>query len=284
MTAAGRLDKGGSHSTLATLGRLRGNLAAALARLGRPPRGAGRRRSILPAPGPLWLGVAACIVLVGAAMAFLDTWAIERTKLLPLPVVQAFNEITDFGTSGWFLWPIGLILLAVAMLARPALGRITNAVLIAVMVRLQFLFLAIALPGLTITVAKRLIGRVRPSELGPFQYFPLSWRSDYASLPSGHSTTAFAAAIAIGALCPRARLPLWIYAATIALSRVVITAHFPSDVIAGAFVGGFGALLVRNFFALRRLAFTVGPDGRIAPWPGPSLQRIKRVARRVAAH
>jgi undecaprenyl-diphosphatase len=283
MTTADRPARRGAHPIVAKLRRTGKNLAGSFALLGRPPRGAGKR-SILPATGPLCLGIAVAIVAVAAAMIFLDAWAIERTRLLPLSVVAAFNEITDFGTSGWFLWPIGLILLAVAALATPALGRFTNAVLIAIMVRLEFLFLAIALPGLTFTIVKRLIGRVRPSDLGPFQYHPFSWRSDYASLPSGHSTTAFSAAIAIGALCPRARLPLWIYAVTIALSRVVITAHFPSDVIAGAVVGGLGALLVRNFFALRRLAFTVRPDGRIGPWPGPSLQRIKRVARRIAAH
>ena len=67
----------------------------------------------------------------------------------------------------------------------------------------------------------------------------------------------------------------------IALSRVVLTAHYPSDVIAGAVVGTCGALLVRRWFAARRLAFAAGPDGRIRALPGPSLQRIKRVAGRL---
>ena len=113
------------------------------------------------------------------------------------------------------------------------------------------MFLAIALPGLFVTVVKGLIGRVRPSELGPFIYSPWSWQHEYASLPSGHATAAFAAAIAIGALWPKARVPFWIFAAVIAVSRVVIQAHFVSDVIAAAFVGGFGAILVRNWFAAR---------------------------------
>ena len=74
-------------------------------------------------------------------------------------------------------------------------------------------------------------------------------------MPSGHATTAFAALVAIGAIFPQARALMWIYAVLIALSRVVITAHHPSDVIAGAIVGAVGALLVRNWFAARRLGF-----------------------------
>ena len=61
-------------------------------------------------------------------------------------------------------------------------------------------------------------------------------------MPSGHATTAFAALVAIGAIFPQARALMWIYAVLIALSRVVVTAHHPSDVIAGAIVGAAGAL------------------------------------------
>ena len=100
---------------------------------------------------------------------------------------------------------------------------------------------------------------------------PFGWQVDYASFPSGHATTAFAALVAIGAIFPQARALLWIYAVLIALSRVVVTAHHPSDVIAGAVVGAVGACLVRNWFAARRLGFTVGRDGSVRAMPGPSL-------------
>jgi membrane-associated phospholipid phosphatase len=89
--------------------------------------------------------------------------------------------------------------------------------------------------------------------------------------------------MAVGALWPRARPVLWTYAVLIAVSRVVLTAHFPSDVIAGAVVGVVGALLVRDWFAARGLGFTIGADGVVRPLPGPSLARIKRVARQLVA-
>jgi len=74
---------------------------------------------------------------------------------------------------------------------------------------------------------------------------------------------------------------MWIFAGVIALSRVVITAHYVSDVIAAAFVGAFGAILVRNWFAARRLGFVAEPDGTVHALPGPSWRHLKAVARRL---
>jgi membrane-associated phospholipid phosphatase len=64
---------------------------------------------------------------------------------------------------------------------------------------------------------------------------------------------------------------------------MVVNAHYPSDVFAGALVGIVGALMVRRYFALRRLGFSVGPDGALHLYPGPSLKRIKAVARELLA-
>ena len=56
------------------------------------------------------------------------------------------------------------------------------------------------------------------------------------------------------------------------------SAHFLSDVVAGAAFGAFGAIVIRDWFAVRRLGFYVGSDGRVHTMPGPSLRRIKKVA------
>ncbi len=261
------------------LRRVAANLAARLTLIGRSRRFP--RYRLLPPTRRLIAGAAAGIVCVALAMIFLDARGVAFARTLPLSVVATFNEITDFGQSGWFLVPIGCIVVLTALLATPAAGRTASLVLTTFVVRLEYIFLAIALPGLAVTIGKRLIGRVRPSELGPFAYEPWSWKPAFASLPSGHGTTAVAAAVAIGALWPKMRLPMWIYAVTIAASRVIIQAHFVSDVIAAGFVGGFGAILVRNWFASRRLAFVPGPDGFIHALPGPSWRRLKAVARRL---
>jgi undecaprenyl-diphosphatase len=256
------------------------NLAGWIALLGRPRRFKASR--VLPPWRRLAFGGVAGIALVALAMQFLDARSLTFVRTLPAGLVDTFNEITDFGQSGWFLVPLAILIVLTAALATPAAGRIGSLVLASLAVRFGYLFFAIAVPGLFVTIVKRLIGRVRPSDVGPFAYVPWSWRNEYASLPSGHSTTAFAAAVAIAALWPKARIPMLIYAAVIALSRVIITAHFVSDVVAAAFVGGFGAILVRNWYASRGLAFVPEFDGSVRAKPGPSWRRIKQVAARLS--
>jgi membrane-associated phospholipid phosphatase len=259
--------------------RIAGTLLAWLALIVRSPRFSGCR--LLPPTRRLVTVGLAGALLVAVAMLVFDARGVTFAAGLPLWLVETFNEITDFGKSNWFLVPIGVVFVFAAILGTPVAGRITNVVLTSLIVRLSYVFIAIALPGLFVTIVKRLIGRLRPSELGPFVYVPWSWKAAYASMPSGHATTAVAAAIAIGALWPKARVPMWIYAALILASRVIIQAHFVSDVTAAAFVGGFAAILVRNWFAARGLAFYPGRDGAVHAMPGPSWHRVKTVARRL---
>jgi membrane-associated phospholipid phosphatase len=236
---------------------------------------------LLPPRQRLALGAAAGILLVSLAMLVLDVRGVALARELPQWLVDTFDEITDFGKSGWLLIPVSSLIVLAAIFATSTAGSITNLVLTSLIVRFSYVFIAIALPGLFVTIAKRLIGRLRPSEAGPFVYIPWSWSAAYASMPSGHSTTAVAAAIAIGALWPKSRVVMWIYAGLILTSRVIVQAHFVSDVLAAAFVGGFGAILVRNWFAARRLAFIPGRDGTVCAMPGPSWRRVKMVARRL---
>ena len=64
------------------------------------------------------------------------------------------------------------------------------------------------------------------------------------SFPSGHSTTAFAAATVVGAYFPRFRPAFYVLAALIAWSRVVVGVHYPLDVLGGAVLGTVLGLLV----------------------------------------
>ena len=153
----------------------------------------------------------------------------------------------------------------------------------AVFARAGFLFLAIGVPYAINAGLKQTIGRARPFVGGAanaYLFHPFRWGPAYASLPSNHAVTAGAAAIAIGALFPRARVVLWIYAAVIIVSRVVVLAHHPSDVLAGLLVGAVGALTVRNYFASRRLVFGVGPDGGVEAFANPSWRRLEAMVGR----
>jgi undecaprenyl-diphosphatase len=267
------------NETLTPLRRCAANVAAALALIARPAKIHPRSASTMLRPLAIKAAIYFAVFLL--CMILIDTPVMRAVGHLPRWVIWPFDQITDFGKSGWFLWPLGLLFLALAALPLP-LSKISQAVLAAVMVRVGFLFLAIGVPGLFVTTVKRMIGRARPmvgGHIDPFLFHPFIWRADYASLPSGHATTAFSVLVAFGSLWPRWRTELLIYAALISVSRMVVTAHFPSDVFAGALVGTIGTLMVRRYFALRRLVFSVGPDGALHHHPGPSLKRIKAVAR-----
>jgi membrane-associated phospholipid phosphatase len=279
MSAADGLG-GGAAAEVSWLRQTEANIRAMIATLFRPPR----RPVRWPLPGRLLTGTLLAIAVLIAIMVVLDAWSVGHARRLPGDLIAAARRFTDLGKSGWFLWPTGIALVVLAAIDSPALSRFSRGILAAWAVRLGFVFAAIAAPSLLATVIKRLIGRARPFVAGSdvWAYEPFNWQARYASFPSGHSTTAFAALVAIGAIFPQARALMWIYAVLIALSRVIITAHHPSDVIAGAIVGAVGAFMVRNWFAARRLGFTVGPDGSVRAMPGPSVRRIiKAVARRL---
>lgn len=277
MTALNRIE---SNASAPFWRRCATNVVAALTLLARPARitpGA----PFFPTPRKLAIAVVALLVLLLIGMTFVDAAATNAAERMPRWLVSFFDAITDFGKSGWFLWPLGILFLVLAALPPPP-PRISQLVVAAVMVRVGFLFAAIAVPGLFVTIVKRIIGRARPLVTGtadPFIFSPFKWTAAYAGLPSGHATTAFSVLVAFGVLWPRARPVLLVYALLIVVSRVVVTAHYPTDVLAGALVGSVGVLMVRRYFALRRLGFAFGADGVPHAYPGPSLKRLKAVAR-----
>jgi len=279
MTTANGLNRDGSNGATAALRRCVANVVVALAIAARPAR--------IHSSHPWQLTLRQLAIAAGAVvLVFLlvqlvaDAASINAVAHAPRWLVWGFDQITDFGKSGWFLWPLGILFIVLATL--PVLPRVPQLVLTSVMVRVGFLFAAIAVPGLFTNIVKHLFGRARPlvgGSLDPYLFSPLTWPAAYASLPSGHAATVFSVLVAFGTLWPRTRTVLWIYALLIAVSRVMVTAHYPSDVLAGAVVGVAGAMLVRRYFALRRLAFSVAPDGTVHQYPGPSFKRIKSVAR-----
>jgi membrane-associated phospholipid phosphatase len=98
------------------------------------------------------------------------------------------------------------------------------------------------------------VERLRPPLSDPNVTTLVDLPSGY-SFPSGHATTAFAAAAAVGVLHPRLRWPLLGLAAVVGFSRVYLGVHWGLDVLAGATLGtgiGIGcALLARRLVRLR---------------------------------
>jgi undecaprenyl-diphosphatase len=65
-----------------------------------------------------------------------------------------------------------------------------------------------------------------------------SW-SHLASYPSGHVAVTAALAFAAARLYPLLRIPVWIWTAVVAFSRVLFGSHFPVDTL-GAIALGYG--------------------------------------------
>lgn len=86
---------------------------------------------------------------------------------------------------------------------------------------------------------------------------PVQPVSDRWSMPSGHTSTAFATATALCLEFPRWEVitPSLLWAGSVGVSRIVLGHHYPGDVLAGAALGAGSAWLTRhlqNFLIKRR--------------------------------
>ncbi|MBR1121085.1 phosphatase PAP2 family protein [Bradyrhizobium lablabi] len=261
--------------------RLLATFRASLAQLVRAPshsrRAEARRRS---ARHVLWLSAGIGVAII-ALMYWLDAAEIQMMPKRGTPSLWPLRILTDFGKSAYVLWTLAGLLFAVLIVSAAFRGT-ARSLLLGLGTRLQFLFLAVLVSVLTGEVLKWIVGRGRPfvgGEANAFHFSHFDGSEAYQSLPSGHAITAFALAFAVSALWPQLRIVMLVYALLIAMTRLVLLAHHPSDVVAGALVGVIGAMFVRHWFAARRLAFAIGPGGTVLPLPGPSFERFKRVAR-----
>ncbi len=85
-------------------------------------------------------------------------------------------------------------------------------------------------------VLKKASGRQRPCVHESPRWFNISPPDEF-SFPSGHTITAFAVSTCVGMFCPELFGVLLFFAASIALSRIILGMHFLSDVLAGSVIG-----------------------------------------------
>lgn len=98
-------------------------------------------------------------------------------------------------------------------------------------------------------ILKRYINQIRPDRCAVSAHrrgIPISGRANDA-FPSGHAVHMGAMASAATALRPKYRNIVWGATAGLAISRIVILAHWTSDVIVGFGIGVLAERLVRRF-------------------------------------
>lgn len=101
-----------------------------------------------------------------------------------------------------------------------------------------------ALTGVITLSLKYTLNRPRPFDAYP-QFFMMKASEATPSFPSAHSSLAFATATSISLQYPRWYIivPSYLWAGTVAYSRMHLGVHYPSDVLVGALVGTASAYL-----------------------------------------
>jgi undecaprenyl-diphosphatase len=239
----------------ANFGRTRAIVRARLAR---------RRTNAMPAAWPRPLGVWLFALLFAALLldppvgAFFGKWnhglaqaaeystrlALGTTYILPACLVLVWANLTD-----WSAWR-GRRLLA-----------LYNRTILA-----GFLLLTVASSGLLANALKYGIGRGRPAffaDHGAYHLEPFAMTSVLAGFPSGHATTTGAVATLLLLLFPKWRYAIAPAALWLAWTRVVLNAHYPSDVIAGLGLGAAVTLVIARLFARAGYLFDVDGTGRL---------------------
>lgn len=117
--------------------------------------------------------------------------------------------------------------------------------------------------------------RPRPFEAHPGDAHLFVPASHDPSFPSDHATAAFAIAVALLLRHRKAGLLALGLAVAVSVSRVVVGTHYPSDVLAGAVLGGAAALFLW-------LPAIRGPIDRLADWAGGLYERLFTRATRAA--
>ena len=157
----------------------------------------------LPGQGVVVAGAFILIALIG--------WRHQRNQLGPMAVSRA--GLIEWVRTWW-----------------PQRDQLTD-------IGVRGLLAQLSVAG-AIQILKHLIGRPRPRfahgdelVLGP------SLDSGLDSFPSGHAANAFGAATVLAWFFPAVRVPLFLVAGLVAVSRVLRGSHFPTDVWAGAVLG-----------------------------------------------
>lgn len=229
-----------------------------------------------------WPWFLLAIVIGLAALATIDVAASRGAIAWPEAWRAPFYFITDYGLSDWILLPslVLMILLRLAMFPMQGVWKQATGELAVIS---AFIFVGVGIPGLITNIIKRIVGRGRPTEFdtaGAFSFHNVFNDWTFQSFPSGHSATAIATAFVVGFMVPPLFPILLVVGIVVAISRVPVGMHYPTDVFAGIVVGMLGAYLVRNIFARRNWLFTQRPDGSMVLKPLTGLQALLQRARR----
>lgn len=147
-----------------------------------------------------------------------------------------FKFITTLGNAGliWIVFSVGLLI--------PKKTRRVGALAL-----VSLVFSAL----IDNVILKNVVARTRPYDVIEGLTSLVGAQKDY-SFPSGHTGSAFAAAVVMFLGLPKkCGIPILVFACLMGLSRLYVGVHYPSDVLGGALIGTGIALFTYWFGTVR---------------------------------
>ncbi len=192
------------------------------------------RRSLLIAAVLLALGLV-LLTIDGAIMRAIQSARPSGDLRREMELLQQFGSLTSIVVGALFIWRLDPRRLFIIR---------------------QWIFAA-AIGWLAVFALKTMLGRPRPKFDDPFGFvFPwgrysigdppvetAAWQvfaddvSDLWSMPSSHTAFAVIAAAVLARAYPRLAPVVWTWAALVGACRILLRAHYPSDVLIGAAIG-----------------------------------------------
>jgi membrane-associated phospholipid phosphatase len=159
---------------------------------------------------------------------------------LPSQLQQFFSSITWLGEGNIWLIVSGAVAVIGYLLQRFGKSSTMRKQGKAFLAKGVFIFSSIVFSGLLLNIVKIMIGRLRPSFFltdGTYGFQPFNFNYGTNTFPSGHSQAVWALMTSLSLLYPRFTIPFVSFATLIAASRVLVSAHYLSDVLMGSYLG-----------------------------------------------
>ncbi|HHH51111.1 MAG TPA: phosphatase PAP2 family protein [Campylobacterales bacterium] len=155
-------------------------------------------------------------------------------------IKEFFHFMTRFGKSEWYLIPSILLFWYFRKKQQTRYATMT-----------LYLFITNVVAGVGVWFIKVPFGRMRPEfylkdNLYGFEWFEINHK--LTSFPSGHTITAISTAVALSLLFPKWKYIFIPFGIIIALSRVVGSNHFMSDVVFASFLGTMVATVLYKYY------------------------------------
>ena len=172
---------------------------------------------------------------------------------LPPTIKQLSEYVSDSGNV------LLVVLVIVALIARYRTKKDRSLRI------LLFPVICSLLAGLVANILKPIFGRWRPKAYfemdGAYGFDPFSGIGYiHASFPSGHSFSAMAMMAGLAICFPKWRIPCFLVGGIVGLSRVLLKAHYVSDVIAGLALGYLFAHVLQKLLEKRNVDLMTCPQ------------------------